>query len=152
MALIPCPGCGRQISEYARVCPGCGFALLPNREEQKAAYPPARPEGFSAVLPWAGLFFGLGALAAAFAGWQVRESELLLGLGLRFLAIFGVSACAAGAVFRSRAVLLAAAVAWVLTAILGFLLLRVVGVLAVLACLPLAVFLLLSVIRRGERR
>ena len=27
MALISCPGCGRQISEYARACPGCGFAI-----------------------------------------------------------------------------------------------------------------------------
>lgn len=27
MALIPCPECGREISDRAAVCPGCGFPL-----------------------------------------------------------------------------------------------------------------------------
>jgi uncharacterized membrane protein YvbJ len=27
MALIPCPGCGKQLSPEARRCPGCGHPI-----------------------------------------------------------------------------------------------------------------------------
>ncbi len=34
MALIRCPECGRQISEYAEKCPGCGWPVQQLREEE----------------------------------------------------------------------------------------------------------------------
>lgn len=36
MALITCPECGRQISEYAEKCPGCGWPV--QREEEDERY------------------------------------------------------------------------------------------------------------------
>lgn len=31
MALIDCPGCGKKISEWADICPGCGFSFSPSQ-------------------------------------------------------------------------------------------------------------------------
>ena len=27
MALVFCPGCGKQVSEYAKSCPNCGYSV-----------------------------------------------------------------------------------------------------------------------------
>lgn len=36
MALIPCPECGKEISSYARACPGCGYPFTERKKELDA--------------------------------------------------------------------------------------------------------------------
>ena len=35
MALISCPNCGKQISEKAEICPGCGYVLKKKEETEE---------------------------------------------------------------------------------------------------------------------
>ena len=35
MALIHCPECGREISDQAKACPGCGFPMDPQADETR---------------------------------------------------------------------------------------------------------------------
>lgn len=152
MALISCPGCGRQISEYARKCPGCGFSLLPEPAALPEGYPPEWPDDLRRVLPWSALYFGFAAALLFLLFWLIREPDLVpcwVALGL---ACIGVGACAAGAVFRSRAVLLAAAAAFLGACVLGFFFNLAAGILSLLAVLPLTVFLLLEAFRLRKIR
>lgn len=155
MALIPCPGCGRQISEYARTCPGCGFALIPDRSASAAVYPPAWPDDARRVLPWAAVYFSLGAVLVDAILWRRSVSDSLLWVcwASQIAAAAALSCCLAGTVFRSCTVLLAALVALLAAAVLGFFgRLYAAGILALLAATPLAVFLLLELIRRHKHR
>lgn len=76
MALIDCPGCGRQTSDATRTCPHCGVALR-QRSLRPVSDPPV---GRSlAAIGWAIMAVGL---IGAFAGFAV------LGITSQSLAIF----------------------------------------------------------------
>ena len=145
MALKACPLCGAMISEYAAVCPKCGRAPV------KASYPPDWPEDLRVVLPWASLLLGLCAAAAALIWWKALDPGLYLALGALASVSVGAAACAAGAVFRSRVALLISGAAFLAAFGLGLGQLRVAAFLALAAAVPLAVFLILSVIPAGKR-
>ena len=49
MALIHCPECGREISDQAAACPGCGFPLSPvepDETQRRLAEAKARDRAF----------------------------------------------------------------------------------------------------------
>jgi hypothetical protein len=103
------------------------------------------------VLPWASLLLGLCAAAAALIWWKALDPGLYLALGALASVSVGAAACAAGAVFRSRVALLISGAAFLAAFGLGLGQLRVAAFLALAAAVPLAVFLILSVIPAGKR-
>ncbi len=73
MALIPCPACGRQVSEAAPTCPGCGHPIAaPKGATFKDAL--TRPESVQSGFTVLGLFVT--------APWIARIIALILFVGL----------------------------------------------------------------------
>jgi predicted amidophosphoribosyltransferase len=73
MALIPCPACGRQVSEAAPTCPGCGHPIaVPKGATFKDAL--TRPESVQSGFTVLGLFVT--------APWIARIIALILFVGL----------------------------------------------------------------------
>lgn len=83
MALIPCPACGREVSDAAAACPACGHPIAgaPNRAGGSFKEALTRPEavrsgftvlGLFVTVPWiARILAFLAAIAlAAFVVWQ----------------------------------------------------------------------------------
>jgi len=84
MALIPCPECGREISNLAPSCPQCGTPVASKKETQEIRVPLQTIQGTSKKLKgqilicagmfWGGLFMMFGASSygdtgmATFAG------------------------------------------------------------------------------------
>lgn len=155
MALISCPGCGRQISEYARTCPGCGFALIPSRSAEPAEFPPSWPDDYRVVLPWAALYAGLAAALACLILWrrQLTDAPLWWCWSAQILLALAVSGNLAGAVFRSLAVLLGSALCYLAAAGCAFAgRLTASALIALPAAMVLAVFLLLELIRLHRKK
>ena len=57
MALIPCPACGRQVSEAAPTCPGCGHPVAAS-ERQSSTFKDAltRPDAVKSGTTVLGVF------------------------------------------------------------------------------------------------
>lgn len=86
MALIECPECGRQISDRARSCPGCGLPLLPNSAEVAREAAPNEPTAVS-YSEMSDTFTGTMALLIQLAiraisdlGWKVDQADVAVGL------------------------------------------------------------------------
>ena len=155
MALISCPGCGRQISEYARAGPGCGVALVPARSADPAEFPPSWPDDYRVILPWTALYAGLGAALACVIFWrqQLSDGPLWWCWSAQILLALAVSGNLAGAVFRSRAMLLVSALCYLAASGCAFAGgLSAPALIALPAASLLAIFLLLELIRRRRKR
>ena len=73
MALIACPACGRQVSEAAPTCPGCGHPIAaPKAGTFKDAL--TRPDAMKSGFTLLGLFVA--------APWIARILALVLFVGL----------------------------------------------------------------------
>ncbi len=72
MALIPCPACGRQVSEAAPSCPSCGHPVAGRPGSFKDAL--TRPESVKSGFTVLGLFVA--------APWIARIIALLLFVAL----------------------------------------------------------------------
>lgn len=68
MGLINCPECGREVSDQAAHCPGCGYPLAEPRptEVASAAPPKAKTSGCSVVLLVVTALFLFGLLVTMF--------------------------------------------------------------------------------------
>ena len=65
MALIDCPECGRQVSEKAPMCLGCGFPI--NKSEVEAFFAELRRGDRQITWLFFGVIFALLVIAAYFA-------------------------------------------------------------------------------------
>ena len=64
MALIQCPECGREISDQAEACPGCGYPIAAKRQEEQEQQRDRKlqeaRERDRVLLRRAGILLGLG--------------------------------------------------------------------------------------------
>lgn len=69
MALIHCPECGREISDKASACPGCGYPIAPDSTASTNAALEAARERDKKFLKQAGLVLLLGIIAILLFAW-----------------------------------------------------------------------------------
>jgi hypothetical protein len=82
MALIPCPECGRRVSDRAQACPGCGYP--PDRSPARPVVPPPASDGawLRANAREFDLDLDQPQPARARPGWGLLWATALLGLAV----------------------------------------------------------------------
>lgn len=56
MALMPCPACGRQVSEAAPTCPGCGHPIAASGKPETFGAALTRPDAVRRGITVLGIF------------------------------------------------------------------------------------------------
>ena len=85
MALIPCPACGRQVSEAAVACPNCGHPIAGDAARPSSTFKEAltRPEAVKSGITVLGVFVA--------APWIARILALILFVVLAIVVVVNKS-------------------------------------------------------------